>query len=85
MLGAEDRREDFSHSLVQRGRDLVADLDAAVESAREGRVLHQRHVGGLGEFADLQRDEVGALGDDFRCVLAGLVFEGRLKSSSNRF
>ena len=54
------------HGGEQRRRDLAVDLGVRVQRTRQHRRLQHRHLGVLGEVADAQRHQVGALGDHAR-------------------
>src|SRR5262245_33627884 len=54
--------DDLRHGLIVLGRDFLVELDGSMQGARQRRVLDDRNVVGGRHFADLARDQVGALG-----------------------
>ena len=69
----EDVAQHLRDGDVERGRDFGADVDVAVEHARERRRFEDRHVVLGGDFADAGGDQVDALGDDDRRAHALVV------------
>src|ERR1700761_5702542 len=74
--GAVDVGEQLGDRAEEVGRDFVVDLHRGEERAGQRRVLDHRHVVLFGDPADLQRDQVLALGDDDRRRPFAVVFEG---------
>src|SRR3984957_4833417 len=55
--------DDLGNGAVVLLRNFLIDFHRAVQGAGQRRVLDHRNTVGLGDFADLARDQVGALGD----------------------
>src|SRR5919199_308655 len=74
-LEAHDVTDDLGHGLVVLGRDLLVEIDAGVQGARQRRVLDDRDAVPFGHLADARGHRVDALGDADGGVHAGLVSE----------
>jgi hypothetical protein len=61
-----DPGQHLRHGGEQRGRDLLVDLGVGVQRARQRRRLQHRHLVLARQVADLQRQQVGALGHHAR-------------------
>ena len=62
VLCLVDHHQNLSDRVIQRGRNWIANLDALVERLRQRPVLHHRNVVLPGNFLDLCRQNIEALG-----------------------
>src|SRR5256885_511595 len=65
-LQAVDIGQDLGHGRVQRGGNGLVQVGVRVQGARQHGGFEHRDLVGARDFADLQRHQVRALGDDLR-------------------
>src|ERR1035441_9128684 len=61
-LGLVDHDQNFSNSVVERGRDGVANIGAFVQRLRQGPILHHGYAAIPRYFLDLLRQQIQPLG-----------------------
>ena len=72
-----DVGEHLRHGDVERGGHFVAELDAAIQRARQRRRRNQRHAVFGGDFADARREQIRTLGHHHRRAVARFVVAQR--------